>query len=73
MHALNAHARRSYDNSVPVTSAAERFEKAFAALCAKSDRVLGVALIAQWVVLVGLALIVTPKTWIGATRAQPRT
>lgn len=67
MHALNVHARRSYDNSVPVASASERFEKAFTALCAKSDRVLGVALIAQWVILVGLALIVTPKTWIGAT------
>ncbi len=72
MHALNVHARRSHANSVSVTSAGERFEKAFTALCAKSDRVLAVALIAQWVVLVGLALIVTPKTWIGAT-ASPNT
>lgn len=48
-----------------VRPASERFTEAFRVLCAKSDRVLGVALLAQWLVLIAIALVVTPRTWIG--------
>lgn len=39
----------------------------FNTLCIKTDKVLSIALIAQWVILIALALIITPKTWIGAS------
>jgi methyl-accepting chemotaxis protein len=65
MHALTAHQRTLSQNAVSVRPALERFNAAFTALCAKTDRVLGVTLIVQWVVLVALAFIVSPRTWIG--------
>jgi methyl-accepting chemotaxis protein len=68
MHALN-HATAATPGVRP---ARERFEEAFRTLCAKSDRVLGAALVAQWVILVALAFAVTPKTWIGGT-SSPNT
>jgi methyl-accepting chemotaxis protein len=72
MHALTAHQRNQTQNLVTVRPAKDRFEHAFTALCARSDRVLGAALIAQWLILVALALIVTPRTWIGAA-SSPNT
>ncbi len=39
----------------------------FNKLCIKTDKVLAIALIAQWMILIALALTVTPKTWIGAS------
>lgn len=48
-------------------SANNRFLASFRKLCEKSDRILAVGLGIQWLILVGLALIVTPKTWIGAS------
>ncbi len=49
------------------TYATDRFKAAFNALCTKTDRILGVALIAQWIILVALAFFISPKTWIGAS------
>ncbi|MCC5822772.1 MAG: methyl-accepting chemotaxis protein [Phycisphaerales bacterium] len=72
MHTLTAHHRNTAQNDITVRPASERFCEAFTGLCARSDRVLGAALVAQWVILVALAFIVTPKTWIGAT-ASPNT
>ncbi len=40
MHALTAHQRNMNQNTVTVRSAKDRFEAAFTALCARSDRVL---------------------------------
>ena len=48
-------------------NANDRFEKAFSEVCEKTDRILGIGLIVQWGILIALALIVTPKTWIGST------
>jgi methyl-accepting chemotaxis protein len=48
-------------------SASKRFDAAFLQVCTKTDKILAVGLAVQWVVLVALALIVTPKTWIGST------
>lgn len=48
-------------------SASKRFDAAFLQVCTKTDKILAVGLAVQWVVLVALALIVTPNTWIGST------
>lgn len=48
-------------------SAQSRFRIAFRRVSEKSDFILGVGLLAQWGILIALAFIVTPKTWIGAT------
>lgn len=37
--------------------------------CARTDRMFGLLMIFQWVVVVGTAVIVTPTTWIGQTSA----
>ena len=39
------------------------------AQCARTDRMFGLLLIFQWVVVVGTAVLVTPTTWIGQTTA----
>jgi methyl-accepting chemotaxis protein len=46
-------------------SADKRFESASLKLFRSTDKVLAIALAVQWVVLIALALIVSPKTWIG--------
>ncbi len=48
-------------------SADTRFKLAFREVAQKSDQILGIGLIAQWAILIALALIVSPKTWIGAS------
>ncbi len=48
-------------------NASERFKAAFNALCIKTDKILSIALIVQWAILVALAFTISPKTWIGAT------
>jgi methyl-accepting chemotaxis protein len=48
-------------------SAQERFKSAFREIAEKSDWILGIGLVVQWVILIALAFIVTPKTWIGST------
>ena len=53
-------------------SANNRFTASFHQLCAKSDTILAIGLGVQWLILVALALIVTPKTWIGST-SSPNT
>ena len=53
-------------------SAKNRFMASFRQLCEKSDRILAVGLGVQWLILIALALIVTPKTWIGST-SSPNT
>jgi methyl-accepting chemotaxis protein len=48
-------------------AATELFKAAFNALCTKTDKILSIALIVQWAILVALAFTISPKTWIGAT------
>jgi methyl-accepting chemotaxis protein len=48
-------------------SADLRFKSAFREVAQKSDQILGIGLIAQWIILIALAFIVSPKTWIGAS------
>ncbi len=48
-------------------NALQRFSTAFRGVCEKTDRILAVGLGVQWAILIALALIVSPKTWIGAT------
>ena len=48
-------------------SAKQRFNTSFFTLCKQTDKVLAISLIAQWGVLVALAMFVSPKTWIGAS------
>ncbi len=49
------------------SDADNRFRSAFSALCSKTDKLLSVSLVIQWGILVALAMIVSPKTWIGAS------
>ncbi len=65
MHTVTARRGDRAPTITGVCPASERFNAAFAALCARTDRVLGVTLLAQWVVLMGLAFVVSPRTWIG--------
>jgi methyl-accepting chemotaxis protein len=53
-------------------SADQRFRASFRALCEKSDTILAIGLLVQWVILVAIAFVVTPRTWIGST-SSPNT
>ncbi len=48
-------------------TAAGLYDDACLSLWRKGDRLLGSALLGQWVILIALALLVTPRTWIGAS------
>ncbi len=63
MHAMT-HANTAAQT---VRSADERFADERLALHGRTDRILAGALAAQWIVLVLLAFVVSPKTWIGAS------
>jgi len=59
------HEQHHDDDSV--ASLTERLGAMLHELHARTDRVLACALGAQWVVLIAIALMYSPKTWIGAT------